>query len=277
MVTVVQYIQLDLMKQKVPADIPIWQQVCEAAPTEQVAYVATLVTNAPLVYGDRPKATTFKRLFACATAAQLDAAFATQCAANYDSLTGHEPAVEPAADDCFERYVMRERDAFLYHSLRSEAKAAGAGKSVVGVIGSAHLKSVASMFMSRAELPDLSELEQQPVAPSSADYGVRRAILERLIGLRCPPEVVEEVMEVLGPVPAEHVAAYEATSELYSSCRMLLAMLDREQLARVACSPKGTELFDLLAPLRALRPAMGGPGWSDAAVQTLRSLALRFC
>jgi hypothetical protein len=127
MVTVVQYIQLDLMRQKTPADIPLWQQVCEAAPTEQVAYVATLVTNAPLVYGDRPKATTFKRLFASATAAQLDAAFATQCAANYDSLTGHEPAAEPAADDCFERYVLRERDAFLYHSLRSEAKAAGAG------------------------------------------------------------------------------------------------------------------------------------------------------
>ena len=276
MVTVIQYIQLDLMKQQKPEDIGIWQQVCVAAPTEQISYVATLVTNAPLVYGDRPKAVTFQRLFASATAAQLDAAFATQCAANYDSLTGHEPAAAPAEDDCFERYVLRERDAFLYHALRTEAKAAGAGNSVVGVIGSAHLRAVASMFMSRAELPDLTALQQQPAAPSFADYGVRRAIMERLLGLRCPPEVVEEAIAVLGPVPAEHVAAYEATSELYSSCRMLLAMLDREQLARVARGPEGTELFDVLAPLRALRPALGGPGWSEAAVQTLRGLALRF-
>jgi hypothetical protein len=144
------------------------------------------------------------------------------------------------------------------------------------VIGSAHLSSVAAMFMSRAEPPDLSTLQQQLAAPSSADHGVRRAILERLLGLRCPPEVVEEAMAVLGPVPPEHAAAYEATSEVYSSCRMLLAMLDREQLARVAAGPKGTDLYDQLASLRALRPALGGPGWSDEAVQALRSLALRF-
>ena len=235
------------------------------------------MADAPLVYGDRPKALTFNRLFASATAAQLDAAFAAQCAANYDSLTGHEPAAQPAEDDCFERFVLRERDAFLYHALRTEAKAAGAGKSVVGVIGSAHLSSVAAMFMSRAELPELCTLQESMTAPSSADYGMRRAILERLLGLRCPPEVVEEAMVVLGPVPAEHVAAYEATSEVYSSCRMLLAMLDREQLARVAAGPKGgADLYDTLAPLRALRPTLGGQGWSDAAVKELRALALSF-
>lgn len=276
MVNVVQYIKLDMMKQLEPADIPLWQQVCSSAPTEQVAYVAALMVDAPLVYGDRPKASTFTRLFASATAAQLDAAFASQCAANYDSLTGHEPEAAPAEDDCFERYVLRERNAFLYAALRSEAKAAGAGKSVVGIVGSAHLAAVASLFMARAEPPDLDALQTTPAAPTSADFGVRRAILERLLGLRCPPEVVEEAMEVLGPVPAEHAEAYEATSEVYGSCRMLLAMLDREQLARVAGGVKGVDMYDVLAPLRALRPAQGGPGWTAEAVEQLRELGLRF-
>ena len=54
-------------------------------------------------------------------------------------------------------------------------------------------------------------------------------------------------------------------------------MLDAAQLARVACgAPRGDDLFVRLAPLRALRPANGGPGHSAEALAQLRALHLQF-
>jgi hypothetical protein len=245
-----------------------------AAPTEQIAYVCGLAVDAPLVYGDRPKAATFSRLFNASSAAELDAAFGAQTASNYDSLTGADDSGSAGDDDVFERVVLRERDAFLYHALRSQARAAGAGKAIVGVLGSAHLSAVAAMFASKRELPDLGPLLAPPPASASgedASYGVRRAILERLLALRCPPEVAEEATVALGPLPAQHVGTFEATSEVYGSCRMMLATLDREQLARVACGAGGSDLFETLAPIRALRPSLGGPGCSEDVLQQLRA------
>lgn len=251
-----------------------------AAPTEQIAYVASLAVDAPLVYGDRPKGVTFARLFAASTAAQLDAAFGVQTAANYDSLAGCEQSgtSSTAAEDVFDRVVLRERDAFLYASLRAEARAAGAGKAIVGVVGSAHLGAVSSMFMARNEPPNLTPLLAAPTDASADDptYGVRRALLERLLALRCPHEVAEEAAAVLGPVPASHVASYEATLEVYGTPRMMLATLDREQLGRVACGARGVDLYELLAPVRALRPSLGGAGHSPEVLQQLRALHFMF-
>jgi hypothetical protein len=245
-----------------------------AAPTEQIAYVCALAVDAPLVYGDRPKAATFGRLFDASSAAELDAAFGAQTASNYDDLTGADGSSGASADDVFERVVLRERDAFLYHALRTQARAAGAGKAIVGVVGSAHLSAVAAMFASKRDLPDLEPLLAPPPAGAAGEdalYGVRRALLERLLALRCPPEVAEEAMATLGPLPAQHVGAYEATSEVYGSCRMMLATLDREQLGRVACGAGGADLYDVLAPVRALRPSLGGPGCSEEVLQQLRA------
>eukprot|EP00889_Picochlorum_renovo_P004295 jgi/Picre1/31325/NNA_006678.t1 len=58
----------------------------ESCCVEHLAYVAALCTDANLVYGDRPKLTTYQRMLMCPTLADLDTAFGIQCASNYHDL-----------------------------------------------------------------------------------------------------------------------------------------------------------------------------------------------
>ena len=98
------------------------------------------------------------------------------------------------------------------------------------------------------------------------------------------------------------------TQELYGCSRMLLAVLSREQLQEVrvlpacllavaavlgrrvalarpvpgadvasaaslqVCGSWRCDMWDLLAPLRAVRPANGGPGFDEELVLELRTL-----
>ena len=253
-----------------PLDAPLWQQVREAAPAEQVALVAALVRNAPLVFGDRPKEVTFRRLFA-ESEAELDAAFGAQCASNFASLQAGGEAPPPAAPDAFERVVLRERDLVMFDSLRAEARAAGAGRSVVGILGSAHLAEVCRLFRESGGFSDdVDHLLTSPPPPAGA-RGVRRALLERLLCLRVPEEVVAEAEAALGAVPVEDQADFMATRELYGSPRMLLAMLSKEDLPSVAMGRGGTDLWALLQPLRDARPVNGGAGFSAAALALARA------
>jgi hypothetical protein len=221
---------------------PLWQQVRVSAPAEQVALVAALVVNAPLVNGDRTKEATFRRLMAC-TAAQLDAAFGLQAAANYGDIVRRNGGIWPSnasgnGDDVFDKVVLHERDAVLYHSLRSEARAVGEGKTVVGIVGSAHVDSIAALHASpSASLDDIAQLLHAPELQEDPTYGCRRAIMERLLLLRCPPEMAAQAQEDLGEVGFSQAPSYEDTHECYaSSSRMLLACLTPEQLAAVVSS-----------------------------------------
>lgn len=263
-----------------PTAAPLWQQVRVSAPAEQVALVGALVVGAPIVNGDRCKETTFRRLVNC-SAVELDAAFGSQAAGNYAEVVRRNGGTWPkahdqaAGDDAFDRIVLHERDTVLYHSLRSEARAVGDGKHVVGIVGSAHADSIATMHArGMPDLDDISPLLQVPKLDEGPAYGCRRAIMERLLTLRCPPEMAAAVQESLGELGFAHAAAYEDTHELYASCRMLLACLTREQLSVVASSRKGTpqEFWDVLHVLRQARPTCGGDGYSALALDTLRSI-----
>ncbi len=156
----------------------------------------------------------------------------------------------------------------------AEAKTVGAGKAiVVGIVGSAHLEAIAALYAGAGGfLDEVDDVLVAPLASKDGSYGVRRAILERLLLLRSPVEVVEEAVAVLGEVTLQHLVAYEATHEVYASCRMLLACLPQEQLASVVGGRAGADMWATLAPLRAVRPANGGPGWSDEVLSQLRAL-----
>jgi hypothetical protein len=75
----------------------------------------------------------------------------------------------------------------------------------------------------------------------------------------------------LGALPATEVEAYEATLEIYGSCRMLLAPLDKELLAKVV-QGQGCDFWEVLEPVRRVRPVHGGPGWDLGLLQVLREL-----
>ena len=257
--------------------LPLWQQVRVSAPAEQVALVAALVVNAPLVNGDRTKEVTFRRLMTC-SAAQLDAAFGMQAAANYGDIVqrngGMWPASASPGDDVFDKVVLHERDAVLYHSLRSEAKAVGEGQHVVGIVGSAHVDAIAALHAAASPaLDDVASLLHAPEVQEDPTYGCRRAIMERLLLLRCPPEMVAAAQEDLGEVGFSQAPSYEDTHECYASSRMLLACLTKEQLAAVASVRRGQpEFWEVLQPLRNVRPSLGGTGYSDQALDMLRKL-----
>jgi hypothetical protein len=260
-----------------PLEAPLWQQLRVAAPAEQVALVAALARNAPLVFGDRPKEATFRRL-ASASAVELDAALGRQCVANFESLLPAPPIWHAqecdgrGGDDVFERVVLRERDAVLADSLRAEARLAGAGRAVVGVLGSAHLAEVGRLLAAAAGgfADDVEHLLEEP-AEDPPTEGVRRALLERLLALRMPEEVAAEAQTALGALPPGEMAAYSATMELYGSSRMLLATLSPQQLPTFACAAGGVDLWAALQPLRDARPSNGGCGFSEQALAVARA------
>ncbi|KAK9845208.1 hypothetical protein WJX81_000042 [Elliptochloris bilobata] len=169
-----------------------------AMPGEQLAYVAALAVGAALVYGDRPKRETYKRLCSLPSLVDLDASFAWQAAANYLDLAcpdTAEAAAEPPQTLLAHRILLSERDA-----VRADLRAA---------------------------LPNL--------------------------------------------VSGAASTAYHDAAELYGAPRMLLACLTREQLALVCCGWR-CNFYDVLAPVRAARPAHGGSGCDTSLLAELRGL-----
>eukprot|EP00882_Tetradesmus_deserticola_P031870 GHRQ01036048.1.p1 GENE.GHRQ01036048.1~~GHRQ01036048.1.p1 ORF type:complete len:147 (+),score=78.92 GHRQ01036048.1:141-581(+) len=107
---------------------------------------------------------------------------------------------------------------------------------------------------------------QQPGA------GAKRGLLEAVLQLSVPPEVLQYVQDVLPPVPDEQVEARQITYETYSTFRMQLAALPEPLLQQVCGSVRACTLQELLQPLRAIRPVNGGPGWDMDVVMQLRTL-----
>jgi hypothetical protein len=148
----------------------------------------------------------------------------------------------------------------------------------------------------------------------SPQAGAKRGLLEALLSNSVTEEVLEDLDRSLPAVPAlepkggfasveelfeaSYQAPHPATAarfwsrEIYGTFRMRLAALPVDVLDGVASwwpgaaeegAPLGSDLppearsaWGLLAPLRALRPSFGGPGWDPAVGVQLRQLNYEF-
>lgn len=242
--------------------------------SEHLAYVSALSVDADLVYGDRPKLTTYKRMLFQPSLADLDVAFGLQCVSNYHDLLSDNP-MEKSCQNLTEKILFEERDAVLLKSLHDASLKVGDNGLVVGVVGSSHVPGMSRLWNEgiwqhiaeqASEMPDVKAEDEEP-----RSFGIRRALFDGVIRLTCRPDVSYDAAMTLGPPPAASMDAYELTSELYGSTRMLLATLDREQLKTV-CSGWRCDPWEFLEPLRNVRPSNGGPGYDEELVMQLRTL-----
>jgi hypothetical protein len=271
------------------AGSPFWARAKTQLPAEALVYAAAFAVEARLVFGDRPKDTTYRRLISCPTLAELDETFARQSARNYRLLVpeNHEAAKLPPPDpasDAFERVCIDERDAILAHTVYEEATREGVPGTVVAVVGSDHLagvqrrwdKMVATRGKSRASDEEIASLSSAPTL-ASENRGARLAIARRLLGLRCTESLVADAFAALeadmNTLTGDEIIAFNATSEIYGAPRMLLAAAaeaDRAAFDAAVGSVKGCDFERVLEPMRAVRPANGGEGWSEEAISWLR-------
>ena len=126
-----------LRKHTAPAESETWREVQTKMYGEQLAAIAALTVNADIVYGDTPKALTYKRLVHCCTARDLDLAFGRRSARNFREMLGRGEEPADGVDVCpVERVLMAEREAVLCHSACVAAEATGGPDgSVVVLVG----------------------------------------------------------------------------------------------------------------------------------------------
>mmetsp|Transcript_18680 Transcript_18680/g.29897 ORF Transcript_18680/g.29897 Transcript_18680/m.29897 type:complete len:461 (-) Transcript_18680:501-1883(-) len=268
---------------------PFWENMKTQLPAEPLVYAAAFAVDARLVFGDRPKETTYRRLVSCPTLAELDQTFGNQSARNYRLLLpdGHPEAVlrPPAPGDAFETVCIAERDDILAHTIREEAARDGAPGAVVAVMGADHVagverklsEMVASGGDGGAGEAELAALLQAPETAAD-DLGVRLAITQRLLGLRCTESLVADANAALdadlSALVGDDIIAFNATSEIYGSARMLLACVeDSALLDAVIGGVHRSDFGEVLAPMRDVRPSRGGRGWSQDALAWLRTAA----
>jgi hypothetical protein len=249
-------------------------------------YAAAFAVDARLVFGDRPKETTYRRLLSCPTLAELDETFGNQSERNYRLLLPEDhplAAVPPMpAHDKFEQICIHERDEILTHTIRLEASNAEGAGEVVAVLGADHVPGVEKRWRSfvdgSATPPTPDEIDALNTAPDTAedDIGVRLAIMQRLLGLRCTESLVNDANAALDAdldaLKGEDIIAFNATSEIYGAARMLLACVnDRDVFDAVIGGRGGCDFGDVLSPMRDVRPMNGGKGWSEEALLWLRT------
>lgn len=201
-----------------------------------------------------------------------------QSALNYHELVSTlRPFNDVANTNCVHRVMILERDATLLHTLHAASLRAGPGGCVVGVVGASHLAGMrhlwesgrwAAMADSVTRMPDVAAVQ---AAESPERLAVRWALFRAVLRLTCRPDVIRDVRAVVGPVPPALKATYCLAAELYGSSRMLLAVLNRDQLGEV-CQGWRCDFYEVLAPLRAVRPINGGPGFDEELVLALRTL-----
>jgi hypothetical protein len=264
-----------------PVTSSIWQEVVSSPWffSEHLAYAAAFAVNARLFAGDRPKSVTYQRLLWVPTLPDLDDAFGQQSALNYhDLVSGMLSPIgggDPASAGVVEKIFIQERDAVLLSSLHRASLEAGQGEVVVGVVGASHIAGMRRLWTGEAwqevYAAGASDLPTHRPTESAEAFGVRRALLEALLRLNCRADVLQDLARTLGRPPAASEKAYSLTHELYGSSRMLMAVLDEDQLREV-CQGWRCNMWDVLAPLRTVRPVNGGPGYDEEMVLGLRTL-----
>ncbi|GLC70389.1 hypothetical protein PLESTF_000967700 [Pleodorina starrii] len=286
---------------------PLWNQVRSSYNGEQLAYIGAFTTGAPLVFGDRPKDITYRRLFGLTTIPQLDQGFSYAAVQNYRAFMGLPPLpYDPDNLPVTEQIMMQEREAVMLkvvHQLchnclpQQHLQLEGQGQQEQGqgqagyprdlalVVGSAHLPGLEHLWRSGRwrELVGggsshplaASQLLTAPPLPAAPDsdpqYGLRRGLMEAMLRLSVTREVLADLVTVLGPVPERQSTSYTAVQEVYGSPRMQLASLPRELLDRLVAG-LGCDFYEVLQPMRDIRPINGGPGFSEDMVMYVRGL-----
>ena len=164
-------------------------------------------------------------------------------------------------------------------ALHDASLAAGPGRCVVGVVGASHLAGMRHLWeggrwrelLGAGEALRMPDIEAVKARESRERLGVRWALFRAVLRLTCRPDVIRDVRAVVGPVPGDLRPVYCLAAEVYGSSRMLLAVLNRDQLGEV-CGGWRCDFYDVLAPLRAVRPVNGGPGYDEELVFELREL-----
>jgi hypothetical protein len=136
---------------------------------------------------------------------------------------------------------------------------------------------VASGGKAKASAEAIDELLKAPET-TQENIGARLAIMQRLLGLRCTESLVSDAFEALdadmNKLEGDEIIAFNATSEIYGAPRMLLAAAaeaDEDAFDAAVGSVKGVDFKKELEPMRAVRPANGGVGWSEEAIVWLRT------
>lgn len=266
-----------------PVASSVWKEVVASQLfySEHLAYIAAFAVGADLVFGDRPKGITYKRMLHCPSLEDLDAAFALQSAANYHDLVAHMQVPKDLySPSLTERILIQERDAVMLQSMHDASVAAGDNSLVVGVVGSSHLGGMQQLWKGDAwrDVIENEKVLDVPVGATTssegetpAKSGVRRALFDGVIRLTCRADVSTDISETLDPPTGEALEAYLMTSEIYGSSRMLLATLNEDQLAEV-CGGWRCDMWEVLQPLRSVRPVNGGKGYDQELVVQLRML-----
>ncbi|KAG1657671.1 hypothetical protein FOA52_013765 [Chlamydomonas sp. UWO 241] len=273
-----------------PASSAFWQQIKGVYLGEQLAYITAFATGASLVYADRPKDISYRRLFALASAADLDEGFGAQCEDLYCQVLGlPAPSYSGREVKLAERILMQEREAVMCKVLDDACRTgllqggpSAPAKSVVMVVGRSHMHGIRDLWEGArwAELVASDDVSSSPLmavppAPSedeaSREAGVRRGLLHAVMRMLVTGEVMDDMETVLGPVPARQVVAVQAIEEIYGSSRMMLATLPHELLQQVV-GGLDCGMWDVLAPCRELRASNGGAVYSEETVMELRSL-----
>jgi len=281
----------------------LWQQVRVGQYRgEQLVYIAALATRSLLVFGDRPKDITYRRLYTVPTLAQLDAGYEAQAAAAYrvmlgEAVPGEMPGRDVAEAGCLvDQILMQEREAVMLSVATSTASGKlpqqCAGSHDVGCDGQGGATQGASakegdivMVVGRAHLPGLKTLW-------STDrwrelLGTSGGALEGSRVLTVPP-LASVPDKQLGPKRGllHAVLRLGATDEVLSDLEQTLGPLpDTQRMAydavceiygvtrvMLSCLPR-----DLLDKVCQGAPAAEGAGRVDlyAALQPLRDLRPR--
>jgi hypothetical protein len=113
-----------------------------------------------------------------------------------------------------------------------------------------------------------------PPPPAAPGEGARRGMLDALLALSVTEEVLQDLDAHLPPLPEDQEEERQLAFEFYSAQRTQLSALPRPLLERVcgAAPAAGGSMWDVLAPVRAVRPAHGGRGWDLGVVEGLRAL-----
>ncbi len=145
-------------------------------------------------------------------------------------------------------------------------------------VGLEHMPGVQAALQQQQQqllLQDMAVLASNhlgtPPEEGAQSAGIRRALVTAALRLCCSEEVLAEYDRVMGPLPAAQQRAWEVTTEIYGSTRMLLAVLPPQELAAV-CSGWRCDMWQVLAPLRAVRPVNGGSGADEELAIDLQML-----
>lgn len=82
----------------------LWEQTTSHFAGEQLAYIAGFAVGADVIFSDRPKAISYKRLWHQPTTIQYDEAYSMQATSNY-----HDTAGLPAPGQVRWQVAMRDR------------------------------------------------------------------------------------------------------------------------------------------------------------------------